>query len=112
MDIERVLRELRPGAQWALSGNDYTKLRWLDSSPKPRLATIEAKWAEIENNVKWERIILKRNQILKDTLWIVSENTPYSAPDVVKWKKYRLDISTITDDYATPEEVVWPTEPS
>jgi hypothetical protein len=31
-----------PGAQWSLSGDDYAGLEWLDESPKPTEAEVEA----------------------------------------------------------------------
>ena len=31
-DIPAALQALKPGAQWTLSGEDYSGLEWLDSS--------------------------------------------------------------------------------
>lgn len=42
MDIPSILRQIRPGAQWSLIGEDYDGLTWLDDLPKPSLAEIEA----------------------------------------------------------------------
>ncbi len=111
MDIERVLKEYRPGTSWSLNGNNYENLEWLDDSPKPRKSTLEAKWAEIEEEVKWDKVKETRNIILQNTLWIVSEDSPYSSDEILKWKKYRKKVSTITKAYTDPKDVVWPNEP-
>ena len=36
--------------QWALSGNIYDGLEWLDSTPKPTQAELDAQWAEVDYN--------------------------------------------------------------
>lgn len=41
-DIPAILNHIRPGAEWALDGDSYDGLIWLDKSPKPTLAEIEA----------------------------------------------------------------------
>ncbi len=43
MDIAKVLQFAYPGKQFVLNGNDYNGLDWLDESPKPSLADLEAK---------------------------------------------------------------------
>ena len=48
MDIPAVLAHIRPGAQWSLSGDAYDGLNWLDESPKPDEAELEAAWPEVE----------------------------------------------------------------
>jgi hypothetical protein len=51
INISQALAYLRPGAQWALYGSDYDGLEWLDDSPKPTLAELEAAWPQ----AKWDR---------------------------------------------------------
>jgi hypothetical protein len=41
IDIQTVLNRIRPGAQWALNGDSYDGLEWLDDSPKPTAKEIE-----------------------------------------------------------------------
>ena len=42
-EITKALRDIRPNAEWALSGNDYSNIEWLDQTQiKPTLAEIEA----------------------------------------------------------------------
>lgn len=44
MDIAKVLQFAYPGKKFALNGDDYSGLDWLDESPKPTLAEIEGKY--------------------------------------------------------------------
>ena len=34
--------------QWALSGNEYDGLDWLDSTPKPTQAELDAQWPQVD----------------------------------------------------------------
>lgn len=50
IDYAAVLTANYPGAQWALNGNTYDGLDWLDSSPKPTQAELDAAWPTVEYN--------------------------------------------------------------
>jgi len=43
-DYSLILSINYPTAQWSLSGISYTGLTWLDSSPKPTQAELDALW--------------------------------------------------------------------
>ena len=45
-----VLSTNYPGAQWTLDGNDYDGLTWLDSTPKPTQAELDAAWPQVDYN--------------------------------------------------------------
>jgi hypothetical protein len=48
-DYAAVLTAIRPGAQWSLDGsNDYAGLTWLDDSPKPTQAELDAAWPRVQ----------------------------------------------------------------
>ena len=46
-DYAAVLTANYPGAQWSLSGNDYDTLDWLDDTPKPSQAELDAQWPQV-----------------------------------------------------------------
>jgi len=48
-DYAAVLNANYPGAQWTLSGNDYSTLVWHDDTPKPKKATLDAAWPSIQH---------------------------------------------------------------
>ena len=38
------------GAQWTLDGETYEGLTWLDSTPKPTQAELDAQWPQVDYN--------------------------------------------------------------
>ena len=49
-NIPEALQVLKPGAQWSLSGSDYTGLEWLDSSQtKPTETEVNSKISALDN---------------------------------------------------------------
>jgi len=47
-DYPAVLNAIRPGAKWTLNGDDYAGLTWLDDSPKPTQAELDAAWPQAQ----------------------------------------------------------------
>jgi len=47
-DYAAVLQAVRPGAEWFLDGDDYEGLTWLDGSPKPSQAELDAAWPQVQ----------------------------------------------------------------
>ena len=47
-DYAAVLVANYPGAQWSLSGNDYSTLEWYDDTPKPSQAELDAAWPQVD----------------------------------------------------------------
>ena len=54
IDYLTILYINYPTAQWVITGNDYETLNWLDSTPKPTQAELDAQWpqANYDNQVK------------------------------------------------------------
>jgi len=48
-DYTAVLLANYPGAQWSLSGNDYSTLEWYDDTPEPSQAELDAAWPTVEH---------------------------------------------------------------
>jgi hypothetical protein len=48
IDYPAVLTALYPGAQWTLDGDDYAGLTWLDDSPMPSQAELDAAWPQVQ----------------------------------------------------------------
>jgi len=73
-------------------------------------------WIEDGNKVEaetltWDNIRIKRDQILRDTDWTM---TTGATVDQAQWAAYRQVIRDIPQTYKdkTPDDVVWPTQPS
>ena len=83
---------------------DYQEYKeWLAAGNTPEAAS--------ENVLTWDDIRLKRNNILKDTDWTM---TTGATVDQAQWAAYRQIIRDIPQTYKdkTPDDVVWPTQPS
>ena len=48
VDYAAVLTANYPGAQWTLNGDTYDGLTWLDDSPKPTQAELDAAWPQVD----------------------------------------------------------------
>ena len=48
MNIPKILETLRPGEQWALSGDKYADLVWLSDTAKPTEKQLKDAWSAIE----------------------------------------------------------------
>jgi len=70
----------------------------------------EHKVLELEDS-SWENVKKKRNYLLKSTDWTV---TPGSTVDQAQWSAYRQNLRDLPQTYKdkTPDEVVWPVQPS
>ena len=48
VDYVAVLNAKYPGTQWTLDGDDYNGLTWLDSTPQPSQAELDALWPQVD----------------------------------------------------------------
>ena len=66
---------------------------------------------EAADGLTWDDIREKRDQILRDTDWTM---TTGATVDQAQWAAYRQVIRDIPQTYKdkTPDDVVWPTQPS
>jgi len=67
--------------------------------------------AEAVDGITWADIRSKRNSILQATDWTM---TTGATVDQAQWAAYRQTIRDIPQTYKdkTPDDVVWPTQPS
>jgi len=64
-----------------------------------------------DNKLTWDDIRSTRDQILRDTDWTMTSG---ATVDQAQWAAYRQVIRDIPQTYKdkTPDDVVWPTQPS
>ena len=67
--------------------------------------------AEKSDEITWDDIRAKRDGILQSTDWTM---TTGSTVDQAQWAAYRQNLRDIPQTYKdkTPDDVVWPTQPS
>ena len=116
-DITHALTVLKPGAQWSLSGFDYSGLTWLDSSQtQPTETEINSKISELDSAEAMRLLRIERDTRIAKTDWRASSDVTLADA----WKTYRQalrDITTQTPKLGSDYEldltsVTWPTEPS
>jgi hypothetical protein len=56
IDYTKILTENYVGAQWTLDGDDYDGLTWLDSTPKPTQAALDALWPATAYNSQVKQV--------------------------------------------------------
>ena len=119
-DTADALQALKPGAQWSLSGNDYTGLEWLDSKQtQPTETEVNSKISELDNAEPMKLLREERNRRIAQTDWRASSDLTLSNA----WKTYRQELRDLPAS-ATPKlnpeseyeldltSIKWPTEPS
>ena len=116
-DITHALQSLKPGAQWTLTGFDYSGITWLDSSQtKPTETEVNSKISELDNAEAMRLLRIERDTRIAKTDWRASSDLTLADA----WKTYRQalrDITTQTPKLGSDYEldltsVTWPTEPS
>ena len=116
-DITHAIQALKPGAQWSLSGEDYSGLTWLDSSQtQPTETEVNSKISELDNAEPMRLLRIERDTRIAKTDWRASSDLTLADA----WKTYRQALRDITTQ--TPKldsnyqldltSVTWPTEPS
>jgi len=56
IDYPAVLTANYPTAQWFMDGNTYDGLTWLDSTPKPTQAVLDAAWPTVNYNNQYAQV--------------------------------------------------------
>ena len=119
----RALEELKPNSEWAVTGDQYSRLTWLDKNQtKPTEEEINTKIAELEAAEPMKLLREERNKRLTKCDWVVTKYAEYGYNIPKEWRAYRQalrDLPSIT--YHTPEinelgylkmdSVAWPTPP-
>ena len=65
---------------------------------------------ELITESKWEEVRIERNRLLTESDWTQNPDVPETTRNA--WTTYRQELRDITSTYSSPEEVVWPTNPS
>ena len=118
----RALEELKPNSEWAVTGDQYSRLNWLDKTQtKPTEEEVIAKVAELKVEEPFKLLREERNKRLAECDWIVTKNAEYGYNIPKEWRAYRQalrDLPSISyrpelDEfgYLKMDSVAWPTPP-
>lgn len=67
MDIPTILSRKYAGSEWYTDAEGYAGLHWLDESPKPTEAELEALWPQVQYEVAYEQVERARQTAYQQT---------------------------------------------
>jgi hypothetical protein len=116
IDYSKILTLNYPGAQWSLNGEEYSGLDWLDSTPKPTQAELDALWIPTQEADSKAANKATASGLLSATDWttIADIGLPTANPRLSNQDQfiaYRQLIRQIAV-YPPAGEIVWPTPPT
>ena len=116
-----ALSSLKPNAQWAWNGDEYSGLTWLDSGTAPTESEIDAEVTRLNNAEPMRLLRVERDKRLTDCDWVSAKATDTGVAVSDAWKTYRQSLrdlpasaSPSLDSYGDLDltSVTWPTEPT
>ena len=118
----RALEALKPNSEWAVTGDQYSRLTWLDESQtKPTEDEINAKIAELKAAEPMKLLREERNKRLTESDWVVIKAKELGKTVSESWVAYRQSLRHLPEN-ASPKlnsigqldltSVSWPTKPS
>ena len=120
--ITEALMLLKPEAEWAVRGGNYSDIEWLDKTQiMPTEEEINAKIAELEAAEPARQVREIRNRLLAESDWTQSRDVVLLNDTT--WKQYRQDLRDLPASASfTPKldsngnldmsSVTWPLKPS
>ena len=112
-----ALSYLKPNAQWAWVGDEYSGLKWLDSGTAPTESEIDAEVTRLTNAEPMRLLRLERDRLLTACDWRASSDLTITDA----WKTYRQSLRDLpasaspkldADGNLDMSSVTFPTEPS
>lgn len=82
------------------------------SGPFRIAAAAEAAAAREAAGPDWSAVRAQRDGLLTRCDWTQVPDAPLDEPTRDAWRDYRQQLRDVTEDFATPEAVVWPTPPA
>ena len=62
IDYAAILTSNYAGANWTLDGTEYEGLTWLDESPKPTQAELDAQWSQVDYETQCDAVSNTRHK--------------------------------------------------
>ena len=103
-----------PSSCFKITETEFNQMRdgWIASESGGVVTVTEpAGWLENKTNEAWEKIRKERNQLLKDSDYIMVSDAPVTTEKKEEWETYRQVLRDIPQDYDSPDEVVYPDKP-
>ena len=121
-DITHALQLLKPAAEWALRGDAYSDIQWLDESQtKPTEDEVTAKITALNNEEPMKLLREERDRLIGQSDWRIVKAKETSTNIPAAWKTYRQALRDLpasstpkldSNDNLDMSSVTWPTPPS
>ena len=118
----RALEVLKPNSEWAVTGDQYSRLTWLDKSQtKPTEDEVNTKIAELEAAEPFRLLRIERNKLIAETDWTQLKDIDLDIIRERNWKNYRQALRDLPaksnpklDSFGDLDmsSVNWPDKPS
>ena len=118
----RALEELKPNSEWAVTGDQYSRLTWLDKNQtKPTEEEINTKIAELQAAEPMKLLREERNKRIAETDWTQLKDIDLDIIRERNWKNYRQALRDLPaksnpklNEYGDLDmtSVSWPDKPS
>ena len=88
-------------------------LEHCDASESGGVVTIikSTEWLKNKNNEAWKNIRKERNQLLKDSDYIMVSDAPITTEKKEEWETYRQSLRDIPQTFSNPDDVTYPDKP-
>ncbi len=95
---------------------EITEDQWQDLLNNQGSRKFDADTGEVVDGQKiykktWDSIKLRRNALLLESDWTQVPDSPLTAEVKEDWALYRQALRDLTDDFASPDDVVFPDKP-
>ena len=120
--ITEALISLKPEAEWAVRGGNYSDIEWLDETQTmPTEDEINAKIAELEAQEPFRLLREERNKRIAETDWTQLKDIDLDIIRERNWKNYRQALRDLPaksnpklDNFGNLDmtSVTWPDKPS
>jgi len=104
-DYHAILPVLKPNAEYVLVGDDYDGLTWLDKSPKPTQAELDAAWPQVQYDREYAAVEAQRRaryQAETDGMFFAAQR---DGGDLTEWT---AAVDAIKAELPYPEATVEP----
>ena len=120
--VSDALVELRPNAEWNITGNVYEGIEWLDKNQSlPTEEQVTAKMKELTDAKPMKLLREERNKRIAETDWTQLKDIDLDIIRERNWKNYRQALRDLPSK-STPKlnidgeldmtSVTWPDKPS
>ena len=118
----RAIEALKPNSEWVVTGDQYSRLTWLDKSQtKPTEDEVNTKIAELEAAEPFRLLRIERNKLIAETDWTQLKDIDLDIIRERNWKNYRQALRDLPAN-SNPKlnsngdldmsSVTWPDKPS